>query len=461
LRTSVFMRAVALGAVLTAIAAVAVVLLGPSSDPYAVTARFQNASQLVKGNEVQVAGTAIGSVTDIGLSRDGQAEVRLRIDDERFRPLPAGVQAVVRQASLSGVANRYVDLRMPSGAPRGSLPDGAVVGQGDTRSAVELDQLFATFDERTRRGLSRVIRGYAASYAGRGEQANEGWEVLAPSLAASSRLFREINRDTPLLRRFVRANARLTTDLAARRSDLTGIVRDLGATTRALASRRTELGQALDRLPGFMRRSNTTFVNLRATLDDLGPLVEDSKPVARELRPFLAELRPLARDARPALRDLRRLVRSPGPRDDLVELTRSAVPVRDVAVRDQQRNGKRRPGAFPASVRALDGTTPQLATLRPYAPDLTGWFDDFSRSGLYDALGSASRAAPHVNLFAPVSGVTGTVLRPILDTEAQLAAFNQAASLGQRWRCPGAAERGSVWKPANVSCDMSQVPRGR
>ena len=43
-----------------------------------------------------------------------------------------------------------------------------------------------------------------------------------------------------------------------------------------------------------MRRANTTFLNLRAALDDLEPLVDDSKPVAKKLRPFLAELRPLA-----------------------------------------------------------------------------------------------------------------------------------------------------------------------
>ena len=160
-----------------------------------------------------------------------------------------------------------------------------------------------------------------------------------------------------------------------------------------------------------MRRADTTFVNLRATLDDLQPLVDESKPVAKKLRPFLAELRPLARDARPTLRDLSALVRSPGASNDLIELTKSSVPVRDAAVGPTKRNGKERDGAFPGSAKALEEAIPELATARPYAPDLTGWFDDFSHSGLYDALGGASRAAPYVNLFAPVNGV----LKPLLD----------------------------------------------
>ena len=80
----------------------------------------------------------------------------------------------------------------------------------------------------------------------------------------------------------------------------------------AIGNQQRRAGEAIERLPEFMRRANTTFVNLRATLDDLDPLVEESKPVAKKLRPFLAELRPLARDARPTLRDLSRLVKRPG-----------------------------------------------------------------------------------------------------------------------------------------------------
>ena len=62
-----------------------------------------------------------------------------------------------------------------------------------------------------------------------------------------------------------------------------------------------------------MRNANTTFVNLRAALDDVDPLVNASKPVAAELRPFLATLREAAADAVPTVRDLDAIVRRPGP----------------------------------------------------------------------------------------------------------------------------------------------------
>ena len=450
-------RVPALAAILAATAVVAVVLRGGGSD-YVVRARFADASQLVKGNLVQVSGVPVGSIEKISLTGDGQAEVAMKIDDGAYRPLRRGTRAIIRQASLSGVANRYVDLQLPPGDRTRTIPSGGVIGQGETTTAVELDQLFNTFDPRTRRALSGLIRGENDGYAGRGAQAGAGWAYLNPALAASDRLFREVNVDTPLLQRFIGATSSLVTDVAQRRAQLAGLVDHVATTTTALGRRSRSLADGIGRLPDFMRRANTTFVNLRATLDDAAPLVEESRPVARKLRPFFAELRPLARDARPTLRDLSRTISAPGADNDLIELTRAAEPLRDVAVASAKRNGKVREGAFPATTNALSGATPELATARPYAPDLTGWFDDFSHSGLYDALGGASRAAPYINLFANVDGV----LRPLLDQATQAKAFEQGVSTGQRWRCPGAAERGAIYKPTpDFPCDASEGPLGK
>jgi hypothetical protein len=80
--------------------------------------------------------------------------------------------------------------------------------------------------------------------------------------------------------------------------------------------------EAIERLPPFMRQANTTFVNLRATLDDLDVLVAESKPATKDLAPFLRELRPLVREAQPTIRDLSTIVSRPGPDNDLTDATR-------------------------------------------------------------------------------------------------------------------------------------------
>jgi phospholipid/cholesterol/gamma-HCH transport system substrate-binding protein len=433
-------RILAIAGLGAAIAVVGFVLLNGRGGSYVVHGRFQNAAQLVKGNLVEVAGVPVGTVDGIELTHDGQADVRMRITDGGYQPLRRGTRAIIRQASLSGVANRYVDLQLPAADHQQTIPDGGVIDQSETTTAVDLDQLFDTFDPKTRKALSGLIRGYGAAYQGKGEQANAGWAYLNPALAASSRLFDELDSDTPALKRFLTASSRLMGDVAERRADLAGLVDHLATTTGALGSQKRALSDSIAQLPAFMRRADTTFVNLRATLDDLQPLVDESKPVAKKLRPFLAKL-----------------LRSPGTSNDLVQLTRSSVPLREAAVGPTKRNGKQRAGAFPASTEALEQATPELATARPYAPDLTGWFDDFSHSGLYDALGGASRASIHLNLFAPVDGV----LKPLTDPVLQSDAFKNATSLDQRWRCPGSVERGAVYKPsADFPCDASEVPLG-
>jgi phospholipid/cholesterol/gamma-HCH transport system substrate-binding protein len=457
--TAPLARIAALIAVAAAAVLAAVLLLGGSGS-YEVKARFENASQLVKGNLVQVSGMPAGKVKDIRLTPDGQAELTLSIDGD-YAPLRRGTLATVRQASISGVANRYIDLRLPNDrAP--TIPDGGVIEQESTTTAVDLDEIFNTLDPKTRKDLQQVIKGSAAQHDGRGEQMNAGLLYLNPSLQASSRLFRELNADSKLLERFVVSSSQLVTDLADRREDLAGLVDHLATTTTAIGNQQQSLADSVEQLPPFMRRANTTFLNLRAALDDLEPLVDDSKPVAKKLRPFLAELRPLAQDARPTFADLSRLLKAPGHGNDLIDLTNAQVPLRDIAVRDVKENGKERDGAFPASTEALKDAAPQVAFLRPYTVDLLGWFDDFSHSGTYDALGGASRVGVHASAFALLDGQL-TPVPPALRDEA----FQAAASTDQRNRCPGGgdlkSEDGSrPWKPtADFNCDASQVLPGK
>jgi phospholipid/cholesterol/gamma-HCH transport system substrate-binding protein len=275
-------------------------------------------------------------------------------------------------------------------------------------------------------------------------------------------MFRELNSDSKLLERFVVSSSQLVTDLADRHDDLAGLVDHLATTTNAIGSEQQALADSVQQLPPFLRRANTTFLNLRAALDDLKPLVDDSKPVAKKLRPFLAELRPLAQDARPTFDDLSHLLKEPGKGNDLVDLTYGQLPLRDVAVRKVNENGKDREGAFPASAQALEQATPEIAFLRPYTVDLLGWFDDFSHSGTYDALGAASRVGIHASAFSLINGQ----LTPV-PPELREQAFQAAASTDQRNRCPGGGDHPSAdgsrpWKPTpGFNCDASQTLPGK
>ncbi len=268
----------AIGALVLAVAAIlAVTLLRGSS--YRVTAEFQNAGQLVRGNEVRVAGAKVGTVKEIDVSQDGMAEVTFEVGDEEYVPLRTGTQAVVKLGSLSGIANRYIDLQL--GPDDGNeIDDGGRIDADHTSAAVEIDQVFNIFDERTRTALQDVVAGSATSLKGRGTELRAGIHYLNPALSTGARLFGVLSRDDRLLRRVLVNSSELVTALGQRRRELHGAVSGLGATFSALGRQKAALAESVERLPPFLRRANSTFVDLRAALDDVDPLVAAAKPVA-------------------------------------------------------------------------------------------------------------------------------------------------------------------------------------
>ncbi|HEY2159677.1 MAG TPA: MlaD family protein [Solirubrobacteraceae bacterium] len=447
-------RVAAVAAVAIAVVAVVVIVLGSGSS-YQVHAVFQNASQIVSGDSVDVAGNQIGTVSGISLTPNGRADLTLDITNATYQPLYQGTIATIRAVSLTGIANRYVELRLPSaGAPR--IPDGGTIPSYDTTSATDFDELFDTLNAPTRKALQNVFQGSAAEYQGEGQAANTAWQYLNPAVASSSMLFAELNKNTSEFTRFIVQSANLMSDISQRSSDLSGLVSNLSSTTQALARQRTALGQSIQRLPGFMALADTTFVDLRHALDDLTPLVNDSKPVAPKLEQLLVQLGPLAHDAVPTVRDLARIVSSPGASNDLTDLTRLAVPLADITVRKVKVDGKLRPGAFTQSTNALNSSTPELAVARPYAVDLTGWFEGYSHPGIQDAVGADNRAEIIVGAFSDQTG-TLSFLNPIL----RLPFVQSLLTSGQGDRCPGSMERGALYYPeSGYPCNPTEVPTG-
>ena len=449
-------RIAAIAAVVAAAILVGFIIFGGAGGGYTVKAYFENGNQLVKGNQVELNGTPIGSVKDLDITPNGQAVVTLKLDG-KYAPLPTGVHATIRQASQSGIANRYVDLTMPpasSTTSKQTIPDGGQISVDKTTTSVDLDQLFNTLDPPTRKALQEFFKGQATSLKGKGEMQNIAFHYLNPALSTSRRLFNELNADTPTLERFVTDSSRLVTTLAERRDSLSALIQNLDTTMGAIGSQKVALADALQRLPDFMRRSNTTFVNLRAALNDVDPLVNASKPVARKLNPFLDQLQPLLHDLKPTVADLRSIVRRPGANNDLTELTRSFGPVASAALDKKSRSidfgggaqdvGETE-GAFPTSIKAFKDASPMIAFGRPYTPDLLGWFDDFSTTGSYDALGGISRTQVIFNATTFENGVPAVIPLPQRGD-----AYKSQLRLGQYKRCPGAAEapagdKSNVW----------------
>ena len=442
------------GAVLAlVVAAVVVYAILVPGDKYEVTAEFANASQLVKGNEVVVGGSHVGSVSAVELGPHNEALVTFSVEDD-YAPLRRGTVATIRSPSLSQIAGRQIQLTLPPSDSSGpEIEDGGTLSQSETVSAVDLDQLFNTLDPDTIKDFKHVIQGFELSYEGVGPQANRGLKYLNPLLSTSRRVFAELSSDQTAFENLIVDTSHLSGALAERSADISALIGNLNQMMNAIGDRKERLALAIAELPDFMRSANTTFVNLRAALDDLDPLVDASKPVAIELRPFLAKLRAAAADAVPTITDLDAIIEKPGQANDLVELTALQPRLAAAGVGSGSPDCGKGPtnpedlrtaadddftqGALGESVCSLDNGELNLSFFRAYTPELVGWFDDFGHSGYVDAISGIGRVNTQFNVFS-ASGPGGT---PNLADPLTPEEFQASMTTGMVARCPGGNER--------------------
>lgn len=452
-KTPVRIAAVA-GLAAAVLALLLVVLLsGDGSHRYQLI--LQNASQLVPDNQVLIGGQPAGSVGSIDLTEDNLARIEISVEQQ----LHEGTIATVRATSLSGVANNYVSIS-PGPNSNPALEDGATLGLDETVTPVDLDAFINAFPRSVRRGLRQFIRGNAQIYAARGPEANRTYKYFGPALNRTGAFLSELNRDQRLFERFVVSSSKLATAIAERGESLSSAIANASTAFGAIAAENRAFGETLELLPPTLRQSNTTFVNLRAALDDLDPLIETAKPATKDLAPFLRELRPVLARAVPVFRDLRLTVSRRGFANDAAELLAFLPPVR-----------KRASVAFPRSEQAIEDFQPTLNFARAYTPDIFNGFGKVGQiAGYYDANGHYARVGlAGLGIFAFEGD--GEELDPI-PPSAQFDAYGESAPVTRR--CPGGASQpapdgsspfteppfpGAGVKPG-AECDPDDAPPG-
>ena len=440
-------RVLTLGALLVAVLAAAWLLFA-SSDPYRLTITLDNASQLVKGNQVKVGGVPVGTISKLELGDDAQALIELEITDEDLTPLHVGTTAEVRSTSLSGISNRYVSLT-PGPNSEDKIESGGSIPAADARSEVDLDAVLNTLDPAALADLRAAVRGLGGLADGRGRELEAAIRALNPALSQTAATTREVVRDEPRFARFLVDSARVVSAVAGREEDLDRLVPATGATLSAIASRTAELDSSLQQLPPTLREANTTLVNLRALVGDLRPAVREARPVAPLLAETLRRLQPVARQGVRVIPALRRLVDRPG-REDLIGVLAAMPALEDKAV-----------PAFESAVETVEDALPHVRVIRPYIPEgMAGLIRAYggSNGGYYDANGHYQRIGFVGSGFTVAPGLGSVVLQQPED--GGLAGYRTFL----RNRCPGAAtqphpDRSNPYKETpSFPCDPEQVP---
>jgi phospholipid/cholesterol/gamma-HCH transport system substrate-binding protein len=406
---------------------------------------LDNASQIVLGDQVQVGGVPVGSVTAIALSPSEKALITIHVDGSLV-PLHEGTTAQIRVPSLTTVAGRYVALS-PGPNNRPALPAGATLPAGSAQGTTDLDQLFNTLNPATRKGLQELFVGTAEQYAGASQALGIDTEYFSPSLAAADHIFAELTRDQRTFTDFLVQSAKALTTLAVHREALTGVISNGEQTFQALGAEQASLQRGVALLPGALSQGNRAFAQLPSTFAALRRLAKVAGPDTKQLAPLFARLEPLVVAAGPVLHNLSLALSRPGPSNDLTD---AALALPGLA--------RALASGSPNAVKALQESVPVTAFFGPYAPDLQGAVRDLGASaGYYDADGHYARVSPVFDNFKLGAGNTLTPATPPQGL--------QGLQSRQLRRCPGS---GATPPPADGSapftdngqlgCDPTQVP---
>lgn len=211
-RAASFVAAVALGA-----AGLAACTSGQAADGQKVTAYFDKAVSLYEQSDVKILGLSSGTVNEIEVEGT-RVRVDMTIDGDQ--PIPTEVKATIVPLSLIG--ERYVQL-FPAWTP------GTPRAEGDLVIPIERTSVPTEPDEALA-ALKKFLDGLDPNDTGR----------LVTNLADT------LDGNGQGLNDALRGLADLTTNLAAKDSELVGIIEHFDEFTATLRTRERQLGRVMD-----------------------------------------------------------------------------------------------------------------------------------------------------------------------------------------------------------------------
>ena len=137
---------------------------------YRFVASFAEATQLAQEADVRISGVPVGKVKVIEPNKTtGRSDVTIQLDS-RYAPLPSDARAILRQKTLLG--ETYVELT-PGNRTAPKIAEGGRLRTTQVSPTVELDEIFRSFDPKTRQAFQVWMQTQAQAIKGHGRDIND------------------------------------------------------------------------------------------------------------------------------------------------------------------------------------------------------------------------------------------------------------------------------------------------
>ena len=251
----------------------------PFVQSYRLTAQVPNAEALVPGNEVRIGGVRVGVVEEIRpvSHEEGTTTAALSLKlDKSVEGLPNDSTVVIRARSALGL--KYVQI--VRGTADGAFAEGATMPLRAARpEPVEIDELFSTFDEPTRRAIRGNLTEFGNALAGRGPDLNEAIGAFEPLLPRLERVMRTISSPNAGIASFFRALEQSASEVAPVAEAQAQMFVELDTTITAFADvARPFLQDTISKTPETLRTTSETLPRIRPFLVNSRGLFVDLQP---------------------------------------------------------------------------------------------------------------------------------------------------------------------------------------
>jgi phospholipid/cholesterol/gamma-HCH transport system substrate-binding protein len=311
---------------------------------YQIRVSFPYADQLATQADVRISGVSVGTVVAKTLDPDGNRTIATLQIENPYAPIHTDATAILRTKTILG--ETYVELTPGTpGSPY--LKDGQLLARSNVLPSVQLDQIFSTFDPKTRRAFQVWQQSLAKAINGDGQALNDVLGNLPTFAANANDILTVLDVQQNAVKRLIGNGGIVFAAISKDQSALRNLITSSETTFATTAANQASLAATFHVFPTFLNQTKTTLARLQTFAEDTDPLIKELEPVAQNLGPTLHDVRNLAPY-------LRRFFVKLGP---LVTVSKTGLP----AVRD-----------------ILRGATPLLGALGPFLEQVNPIFNWFS-----------------------------------------------------------------------------------
>jgi virulence factor Mce-like protein len=303
---------------------------------YRIKVAFPNAQELATQADVRIAGVSVGKVVDKSLDPQGNRTVATLEIDSKYAPIRQDAQAILREKTILG--ETYVQIT-PGSANARPIPDGGMLARGNVQHAVQLDEIFNSFDPATRQAFQTWQAELAKAIVGNDQNLSNVLGNLPTFAADASDILAVLDVEHNSVVQLVQNGGTVFGALSQNQAALRNLITSAEATFSTTAANNNKLAAIFHVFPTFLNESKATLARLKTFAVNTDPLLKELIPVARNLGPTLEAVKTLSPDLRHLFTNL----------NPLITVSRTGLP----ATRD-----------------VLNGATPLLGALGPFLEQL-------------------------------------------------------------------------------------------